>query len=438
MANFDLSKPTFDLFSLRTVRNDALLQYSSLNQSEPLRINLYLILAVSLFSFPTLSEAVIGEEAQLPSVVLSTLAGFGSVGLFLKECGNRAKQLNRIEKEMNAEFLKVKLSTKNKFDGAIYGNQPTVSLKDLRGKRRVLAICGPTDALKDALVQFRAFRRRLVQSGALIAVVPTDVDVASGAVDWKKLGIKDSEIRSGQWFGQVQNPADWLDYFQGLVNEDSPKDSLIWFGLNYNGRSFASASGEAPRLLEILGQNLRPIDLLDESDEAESTLGFNPTDVEEINDILGKQEAFYNALTVGDLEGMRQICGGNKAKEVSEIIDVGGRIDSWESCLAEGARPAGMKTSGFDVLLKSSSEAYSTCIEFPENVGGYNDPTGATLLAMQRWTRDGEGKDWNLDFHQTIPWSIDTRAGGTLRCDCRGCVALTRGPEKRTFGGVIG
>ena len=29
-SNFDLSKPTFDLFSLRTIRNDALLQYNGL------------------------------------------------------------------------------------------------------------------------------------------------------------------------------------------------------------------------------------------------------------------------------------------------------------------------------------------------------------------------------------------------------------------------
>mmetsp|Transcript_30529 Transcript_30529/g.35070 ORF Transcript_30529/g.35070 Transcript_30529/m.35070 type:complete len:103 (+) Transcript_30529:411-719(+) len=87
--NFDLSKPTFDLFSLRTFRNDALLQYSSLNQSEPLRINLYLILTITLFSFPTLSEAVIGEQATLITTILSSLAGIASTFLFIQESSNR-------------------------------------------------------------------------------------------------------------------------------------------------------------------------------------------------------------------------------------------------------------------------------------------------------------------------------------------------------------
>ena len=34
--------------------------------------------------------------------------------------------------------------------------------------------------------------------------------------------------------------------------------------------------------------------------------------------------------------------------------------------------------------------------------------------------------------------SQGSRAGGTLRCDSRGCVALTRAQEKRTFGGLVG
>jgi hypothetical protein len=97
-----------------------------------------------------------------------------------------------------------------------------------------------------------------------------------------------------------------------------------------------------------------------------------------------------------------------------------------------------MSTSSSDVLLISPTKAYSTCIEFPVNTGGYSDPSGATLLAVQEWARSNEKEEWKLTLHQTIPWSPDTRAGGTLRCDGRGCVALTRGEEKRTFGGLIG
>ena len=45
---FDITKPTFDLLSFRQIRSDALLRYNSLNQSEPLRINLFLLLTASL------------------------------------------------------------------------------------------------------------------------------------------------------------------------------------------------------------------------------------------------------------------------------------------------------------------------------------------------------------------------------------------------------
>jgi hypothetical protein len=440
MSNqFDLSKPTFDPFSLRSVRNDALLQYSSLNQSEPLRINLYLILAVSLFSFPTLSEAVIGEEAQLPAVVLSTLGGIGSVALFVKECQSRARQLNRIEKELNSESLRIKLSTNNKFQDSLYSQQPTYTLKDLKGKKRVLAVCGSKDQLKDVVRSCRVFRRRLAQAGTVVAFVCTDDvdDRSNSSMDLKELGIQENEIRSGQWLGQIQGTKEWTDYCQGLVDEGNSND-LIWFGLNYNGRSFASARGESPRLLEILGQNLRPVDFLDESDADESTVGFSPADASSTDQILQCQKKFYDALTKGVLEEMTQICSTDQAQEVTEILDAGGRIDSWESCLAEGARPADMSTSSSDVLLISPTKAYSTCIEFPVNTGGYSDPSGATLLAVQEWARSNEKEEWKLTLHQTIPWSPDTRAGGTLRCDGRGCVALTRGEEKRTFGGLIG
>lgn len=124
-----------------------------------------------------------------------------------------------------------------------------------------------------------------------------------------------------------------------------------------------------------------------------------------------------------------------------KVVKAGGRIDSWKTCLAEGARPSNMKTSGSDVLVVSPSLAYSTCVEFPvvDNVGYDNASSfGATLLAVQRWEKDTDINKWKLEYHSTIPWSTDTRAGGTLRCDCRGCVALTRSPERRTFGGIIG
>lgn len=102
-----------------------------------------------------------------------------------------------------------------------------------------------------------------------------------------------------------------------------------------------------------------------------------------------------------------------------------------------------MKVANADSIIISDTEAYTTLIEFPV-APGFED---ATLLAVQYWTRrpqtetdgnDNKNKnDWQLQLHQTIPWSTDNKAQGTLRCDCRGCVALTRGPERKSFAGII-
>ena len=121
-------------------------------------------------------------------------------------------------------------------------------------------------------------------------------------------------------------------------------------------------------------------------------------------------------------------------KEVNEVIEAGGRIDGWVECLKPDARPENMVIADQDIFVSSPTLAFSTCIEFPPNAG----IDGATLLASQRWVRATANDEWKLELHQTIPWATGTRAGGTLRCDCRGCVALTSSQEKRTFGGLIG
>ena len=207
-------------------------------------------------------------------------------------------------------------------------------------------------------------------------------------------------------------------------------DKLAWFALNFKGRSIASGLDESPRLLELLGQQLQPMDLLDETDEAELL-----ENVPVAKQILECQKNFYNVLTdSSDKDDMQPIFNKSPAKEVEEVIEGGGRIDGWDKCLEPGARPAGMVISGSDVWVASDIQAYSTCIEFPPNAG----IDGATLLAMQRWGREKKDDDWKLELHQTIPWSPGTRAGGTLRCDCRGCVALASAQDRRTFGGIIG
>ena len=102
-----------------------------------------------------------------------------------------------------------------------------------------------------------------------------------------------------------------------------------------------------------------------------------------------------------------------------EVLAAGGRLDPWDSQLSEGSRPKGMRATDCDALVVGAHEAWSTAVERPTG--------GGTLLATQRWQRNGEGDSWRLATHRTIPWDAD---GGTavvtLRCDGRGCVALAR------------
>ena len=333
--DFDLSKPTFDLFSLRTIRNDALLQYSSLNQSEPLRINLYLILTITLFSFPTISEAVIGEQANIQSTIISVVTGIASFSLFIKECRNRLNQLIRIEKEMNAEYLKLSLSTRNKLNPKLFDNDSGgTSLKSFRGNKRVVVICGTTNELKDVMLSFRIFRRRLTQANSIVVPIPTDVEKYNNNMKewWNQLGVTETEIRSCQWLAQPQDLPSWIKYFENLLEENNSKDEkitrtqeLVWFGLNYNGRSFASGSGinNSPILLQILGQNLRPTEILDECDEDESIVaGSKDVDVDIIKTIQSTQKQFYQALTEGDMEAMESIFSSTESNEVTEVRSV--------------------------------------------------------------------------------------------------------------------
>lgn len=419
-SNFDLSRPTFDLFTLRNIRGDALLQYNSLNQSEPLRINLYLLLAFALLALPSLSEAVLGENLSLPGTAASVLGSVGSFALFFRECSRRSRQLERIEKEMNAEFLTVRLPN-NRFAERRFGQ--TVQLKQLRGKKRIIALCGNKEQLRDALVQVRVFRNRLFQAAAIVIPVPMD---GSNASDW---GLSNEEMMSTQFLAEVDNVNEWENYFNALQQSDDDSkgsnNDLAWFGLNNNGRSFASGAGDPPRLVEVLGQNLRPVEILLEADEAVKS-----TSADE--DVLAAQEKFYAALTSGDLAAMESVFTKEQAPEVSEVISGGGRIDNWKICLEDGARPEGMQISGEDCLKVSPDMAYTTAVEFPSNAG----IDSATLLAVQKWEKEDD--DWKLSLHQTIPWSPDSKAGGTLRCDCRGCVALTRAKDRRTFGGIVG
>ena len=125
--------------------------------------------------------------------------------------------------------------------------------------------------------------------------------------------------------------------------------------------------------------------------------------------------------------------------EVSDIIQQGGRLDPWDICLLADAKPTGMTFSDREVIRLSGDNeatAYTTCIEFP--VDTYMGGVIPTLLAVQKWkqttttTTASDTEEWKLVQHQTIPWTSERAAGGTLICDGRGCVALVRSTTSTT------
>lgn len=421
-SQFDLSKPVFDLLTLRSIRGDALLRYNSLNQSEPFRINLYAVLALALFSVPTLIEES-GVSSTVEQTAASVLAGVAHVGLFVRECQRRSNQLYRMEKELNSEMLQLRLPA-NVFSSLPFTGPTTLGmLAKAAMPPRIVVVSGTLNRLSSVLTTLRVFGQRLQQANTFIVPVPTD---GSTRQDLLLLGI----TTNPPWLADAYDLTNWLEYLEDLSKDKQSDDGFRWFGLNSNGRSFGSGTGTEPQWLELLGQYLRPTVILPEETKA----SIDTNNSEETRSILEAQTKFYEALTSGDVEGMKSIWQqSNPSPDVTQVIEDGGRLIGWPECLTAGARPEGMRLSGSDASIVSNSLAYSTIIECPSSISSTQ-----TLLAVQQWSRDSVEDQWKLALHQTIPWTPEVRAQGTLRCDCRGCVALTRGAEKRTFGGITG
>jgi hypothetical protein len=423
MSQFDITKPVFDLYSLRQVRGDALNKYSSLNQSEPLRINLAALFALTFAATPFLAPDLAGQSLTAPQTALALAGATFSASAFYRECQRRSRQLTRLEKELKALSLAVRLPT-NLLADAPFG--APVSIRQLQQKSgtRIVALTGTVNELQAVVQELSVLGRRLVQASAIVVLIPNDSTNPKEALTL--------DTRPA-WLAQAGAVQDWKDYFEDLTGNSGSEEEkallfskLKWFGLSASGRSFGSGQGSAPEWLEVLGQHLRPVVLLDEDDPPAVQL----TDDDKIESIILQQHlAFYRALTNGNLEEMRGVCDPQDAEAVTKVAQAGGRLDEWTTCLAEGNRPAGMKVADADVTVVSQDTAYSTCIEFPAAM------QGATLLAVQKWIRRDD--KWLLAKHQTIPWA-DRSAAGTLICDHRGCVSLVRTPEKRTFGGLIG
>jgi hypothetical protein len=298
---FDITKPVFDLFALRSIRGDALLRYNTLNQSEPLRINLFGLLAFALFSAPLVSEAVGGEPMGIVGYAGSTLAGLASVGLFVRECGKRSKQLARIEKELNAEYLQVRLPSNALASMPYRRPQSLLTLKRSSSPPRIIAVCGTASQLEKALMLLRVLGKRLKQSSTFVVAVPVD---ASKRSDW---GISKGAY---PWLAEAYDIDEWTAYFDYLLEGSN---SFRWFGLNSNGRSFGSGSGESPQWLQVLGQHLRPTEMLDEQDDNAIS-----ADKEEAS-IVECQKKFYTALTTGDQEVISALYSCEQSSLVSEV-----------------------------------------------------------------------------------------------------------------------
>jgi hypothetical protein len=402
---FDISKPVFDLYARRTVRGDALAKYNSLNQSEPLRINLFALLSVTLLCSPWIVQELTAERMSTVQIAVGIGGGVGFTLLFLRECQKRSNQLLRLEKELFALDLTIRLPAAQIADAPF---RKTITIRESMAKRsiRVLVIAGHKCRLQKCLQQLQVLGRRLVQANAYVVAIPTD-------------GLSLKDLVGGNrypWLASPGSLTEWKAYVDGLSSDDEFK----WFGLSASGRSFGSGRDD-PSWLQLLGQHLRPIVLLDALDPSQP----------DREGVLLQQSQFYKALTTGQLDMMSKIYSSEKDPEMTSIIEQGGRLEDWTACLEDAARPVGMNVADQDVTIISDTKAFSTCVECPAMIDG------ATLLAVQEWTRTDASSNWELVRHQTIPWA-EQSAAGTLICDCRGCVSLIRNQGRRTFGGIIG
>jgi hypothetical protein len=324
MSNqFDVTRPVFDFLSFRTVRGDALIRYDALNQSEPIRILLYGIYSLVLLAAPSLSEAVGYGELGLLGRVGSAVGAVSFAGLFVRECSRRTKQLTRIEKELNSEMLPIRLPANALSDKAF---SRAVTLKELRSAPsssvvppRILALCGTKTELQQALRGLAVLGRRLRQASVYVVPVSTE---GSRASDWELPSPSGTSKLS--WLADASDRIVWLDFFDGLSSsvvsekndEAKSTPSFRWFGLTSGGQSFGSGEGESPVWLQVLGQHLRPTELLDPTDKS---IGADEVDTAKL---LSAQTEFYQALTKGDLLGMNAIFSNVSVSQVTEVRPV--------------------------------------------------------------------------------------------------------------------
>ena len=455
-TTYDLSKPIYDLYALRMVRGDAIIQYNLRNQSEPLRINLALIGTLFLICLPSLitefsggTNSAIAIPTTMPLVtpdlsvtIPQTIASWvGAMGCFvigIQQAGKRNKQLLRIEKECSAGDLSIQLPMTWIAADRPYQIQPQSIRSVIKGKScRILAMSGPASMLQHILQnELIIYNRRWKQSNTYWVLVPNDLPTS----EQRSTFISQARY---PWLAQAYDYDSWNRYFQSLQTAGSTtgtNNAVSWFGLSATGRSFGSGATKPTSYLQILGNSLSPVDILYNEEETLPKKKDVASQSAHKTALLSCQQRFYDALTSGDLPMMKNdVFAAEIDSEVSDIIQQGGRLDPWDVCLLADAKPTGMTISDREVIRLSGDNeatAYTTCIEFP--VDTYMGGVIPTLLAVQKWkqmtttTTASDTEEWKLVQHQTIPWTSERAAGGTLICDGRGCVALVRSTTSTT------
>ncbi|CAK9019510.1 Protein LOW PSII ACCUMULATION 1 [Durusdinium trenchii] len=393
-----LRRSEFDLLSLQEFRREALIQYSNTNQSEPLRILIFFLFTVSALSAPAFAPSNAALWYYALAVLFSVVFGF----LFVRERGKRTAQLVRLEREYAIGDLPVEL-----FNPTLAASRG-FELQALRGSKRVVALFGSFQQVKESLRSARPYRRRFVQSDVLILPVCSSLEGADEVAfaAWGEAGLRASR----DWLARPQALRRWRSYFQGILEDkEVAAGQSLWVGLSLKGRVFGSDFG-IPIWDEILAA-MPPTKALSSTEElfalAETSCG-----------ALEAQKDFYDALTGGDVERMRGLFEAKDDAELSAALQVEqeqSNLSGWDMVLAAENRPQ-LVTASFDCVKQSETRAITTCIEFPV--------LGPTLLATQLWARSSEGEPWRLQSHRSIPYASGVEARVALRCDHRGCIAF--------------
>lgn len=395
-----MQRKEFDLLSGQEFRNDAIVQYSNTNQSEPLRVYLSLFFAFASFSAPTFFPNNAGPEYFVPAL----LVGLASGAFFLRENGKRTKQLERLQREYSIGDLSVEITD----PATQLESRRTVAR--LRGQRRLVALYGTKAQLVEALNSASPYRKALAKSKALvIPIADGDAGEAREAAEAALGGVRGVRLASS-WLGAAAEAPRWRSYFEELLGERAGARGT-WVALNFRGRVLGSNFG-SPIWDELLAALPPEQALLSTEGPAEDAP----------KELLQKQAEFFDALIGGDRAAMEALFLPEDDAELSFVLETDGaksNLSDWGKVLADGARPE-IFVASQDAVLVRPGEAVTTAIELPV--------LGPTLLATQIWRKvpdeTGGKAVWKLLKHRTIPYAPRVEARVALRCDHRGCIAF--------------